>query len=64
MTRKRDLRKVIKIFFASPGDVDKERKSFRSIIQEAKTKGKPDGGSSLMLWAGKIRFPERAVRRV
>ena len=35
MTRKRDLRKVIKIFFASPSDVDKERKSFRSIIQEA-----------------------------
>lgn len=29
------MRKVIKIFFASPGDVDKERKSFRSIIQEA-----------------------------
>lgn len=34
MARKRDSRKVIKIFFASPGDVDGERKSFRPIIQE------------------------------
>ncbi len=64
MTRKRDLRKVIKIFFASPGDVDKERKSFRSIIQEANRLMANPMGSSLMLWAGKIRFPERAVRRV
>jgi hypothetical protein len=35
MARYRDSRKVIKIFFASPGDVGKERKSFRQIVQEA-----------------------------